>query len=146
MNKQMLGFEEAHEDTTPEMYNEPCVSGNNLPNRSGIAPMNRKDIGATVLHNDILYYLGEDDCHYFEKGKLNPADLPKLIDDFIELESLTVDGKIAFNRNNRWVKITRKDKNDLVHIAMGEFILTCDVYWIPSVRELLEQTLTYLQE
>lgn len=147
-NHETLGWEEVHESTSPEMYNEPCISGKNTNIGSGYAPINRGSICATLLLDDVLYFLGEDDCHYFEEGILDISKLPKLIEDMEELDSIISKdtGTVGFSRNNRWATTPRKGTNYLVHISMGDFIVTCDVHWVPDILKILKATIEILKE
>lgn len=140
-----LGYEELHEDA-PGMYNEPLMKGDNIINQSGIAPINRGQICATYMENNVLYFLGEDDCHFFEDGVLKQEDLPDLLKDLNYLNGIIEDGHARYNKNKRFVVEYRKETSDLVHIAMGNFIITYDIAWIPDIIKVIENTINILNE
>lgn len=143
MNK--LGYEEMHEDEQG-MYNEPFISGDNITTQSGIAPINRGEVCATYMEEGVLYFLSEDDCHFYEVGVLKQEDLPDLLKDLKYFNSIIEDGHVMYNNNNRFVTQYREGITDLVHISLGNFIVTYDVYWMSEIIKVIENTINILNE
>lgn len=140
-----LGYEEAHEDITPGMYNEPGVTIGNIFSRSGIAPKIRHGVFAAMYLNQEFLLLGEDDCHFSLRIPLDMTKVSKILEDITKLRKHISKKKnhlkVGYHNINRVISIDRKNTNDLLYFSINDSILTFDVYWLDDLERVLKESL-----
>jgi len=142
--KELLGIETTHVDDINEFYNEPSITDVGV----GIAPKVRLGISAYCIINDDLYYMGEDDCHYWIESKVYSIEM--LEDTLKNLkEYRNKDNYLElgyFFDNNQIMVQKREDSNSILSVAMFNSVRRYDASWINEEIELIEKVINILNE